>query len=262
MRRPRGTFVRLCAAALLAVIGSTAGIAPPAAADPNALWTIVHDQCVPHQLAAADPAPCAEVAPDHAVLRDLVGATQYLLIPTAQIAGIESPVLLQPGGPNYFAAAWRARTFVDQRAGRPVPRDWMSLAINSTDARSQNQLHIHVDCVRGDVRDAVTRHVGELGPGWTPFPEPLVGDPYLATVVPGADLDGTDPFLLLADGVPDARAAMGVYTLVVVGTQLADGAPAFVVLAGRDDPAAGDLAHGEDLQDHHACPPTAEQIGK
>ncbi|BBY26637.1 CDP-diacylglycerol diphosphatase [Mycolicibacterium sediminis] len=251
------------------VVGGSIGAAaagPPAAADPNALWTIVHDQCVPHQRDHADPSPCALVADDgpggHAVLKDLVGRTQYLLIPTARIAGIESPELLAPGAPNYFADAWRARTFVEQRAGVPLPRDWVSLAINSTFARSQNQLHIHVDCVRADVRDAVARHVDELGPGWSPFPDMLVGHRYEATTVAGDDLYGADPFVLLANGLPGARDDMGSRTLVVVGTQLSDGRPGFVVLADRADPVAGDLAEGEELQDHETCPPPAGQWRK
>ena len=133
-----------------------------AVADPNALWTIVNGQCVPDQRNNGDPAPCALVDLDggeprgYAVLKDLVGTTQYLLIPTERVPGIESPQILAVDAPNYFADAWRARSFVEQRAGRELPRDSLSLAINSADARSQDQLHIHVDCVRADVRQALT----------------------------------------------------------------------------------------------------------
>ena len=40
-------------------------LAPAAgfAADPSALWNIVHGKCVPHEQAAADPSPCAAVDP-------------------------------------------------------------------------------------------------------------------------------------------------------------------------------------------------------
>jgi CDP-diacylglycerol pyrophosphatase len=91
----------------------------------------------------------------YAVLKDLVGATQFLVIPTDRISGIESPTLLEPDATDYFAAAWRTRSFVDVRAGADIPRDWMSLVVNSALARTQNQLHIHVDCVRADVREAL-----------------------------------------------------------------------------------------------------------
>lgn len=251
--------VGLIAAALLVLALWTA---PPAPADPNALWTIVNGQCVPDERESGTPAPCAEVdlGQRSAVLKDLVGATQFLLIPTDRVTGIEDPAILAPGAPNYFSAAWRARTFVEQRAGVPIPRDWMSLAINSALARSQNQLHIHVDCVRADVRESLARNTSALGPGWAPFPERLVGDPYDAILVAGEDLDGTDPFRLLADGLPGARADMGARTLVAVGVHLPDGSPGFVVLAGRSDAAGG--GHGEDLQDHDVCPPPRGEWSK
>jgi CDP-diacylglycerol pyrophosphatase len=228
--------------------------------DPDALWKIVHGQCVPDDVRNHDPAPCADVElaagqpRGYAVLKDIVGATQYLLIPTAPIAGIESPELLQPGATNYFAAAWRSRTFVEQRAGRVLPRDWVSLAINSATGRTQNQLHIHIDCVREDVRQALSEHASELGASWAPFPVPLAGHRYSAVSVQGDDLDGLDPFTMLADGLAGARADMGSETLVVVGMGEggvgADGRPGFVILAGRADPAAGNLGTGEELQDH------------
>lgn len=109
-----------------------------------------------------DPAPCSRVDLSggedrgYAALKDIVGIGRTCLIPTARIAGIESPELLDPGTTNYFAAAWQARSFVEQQAGGTIARDWMSLAINSAVARTQNQLHIHVDCLRADVHDALS----------------------------------------------------------------------------------------------------------
>jgi CDP-diacylglycerol pyrophosphatase len=161
----------------MAVLAVAGGI-PAADGDPNALWTIVNGQCVPDERANGDPAPCALVDLDggeqqgYAVLKDLVGATQYLLIPTARIDGIESPQIIAADAPNYFADAWHARSFTEQRAGRALSRDWISLAINSADARTQDQLHIHIDCVRAEVRQALAAHVDDIGPTWAPFPVP------------------------------------------------------------------------------------------
>jgi CDP-diacylglycerol pyrophosphatase len=235
-----------------------------AAADPNALWTIVHDQCVPDEQLHDNPAPCSMVdlsggkdmgqQTGYGVLKDLVGATQFLLIPTARIDGVESRALLAPGAPNYFGDAWRARTFVDERAGWTLPRDWASLAINSAQGRSQNQLHIHIDCVRADVRAALSDHAAQIGPDWAPLPVPLAGHPYQAMAVSGADLDVVNPFVALADGIAGARDTMGNRTLVVVGTAGPDGQPGFVILTDQVDPATGDFAAGEELQDHAGCP--------
>jgi CDP-diacylglycerol pyrophosphatase len=239
------------AAALVVLLGFFG--AGAARADPNALWDIVNDRCVPDQQQHGDPAPCALVDGDSAVLKDLVGDRQFLLIPTARVTGIESPELLAPDAPNYFADAWRARSFVDERAGFTLPRDWVSLAINSEDARTQDQLHIHVDCVRADVAEALAVHADAVGPAWAPFPVPLVGDEYSAIAVEGEDID-VNPFQLLADGIAGAREDMGRQTLVVVGAYLPGGRPGFVILADHVDVALGDTAGGEALQDHAACP--------
>ena len=254
------------AASLLVLLGSAA-CTPAAAADPNALWNIVNGQCVPDQRNNDDPAPCALVDLDggeshgYAVLKDLVGATQFLLIPTERIGGIESPDILAPDAPNYFADAWRARSFVEQRAGRAIPRDWMSLAINSADARTQDQFHIHIDCVRADVRQTLTAHAADIGPTWVPFPVSLVGQTYRAMTVWDDELDVVNPFRLLADGLPTGE-SMGTQSLVAVGVTGADGRPGFVLLASRGDAASPGSGHGEDLQDHVACPPSDEAIGK
>src|SRR4051812_4151564 len=179
-------------------------LAPATArADPDALWKIVHDQCVVDIHEHHDPAPCSRVdlsggeGGGYAVLKDMVGGRQYLVIPTARIAGIESPELLNPHATNYFGAAWQARSFVEQQAGGTIPRDWMSLAVNSAVARSQNQLHIHVDCLRADVHDALRSAAGAIGPAWAPLPVPLTGHTYWAIAVDGTDL-AADPFRLLA----------------------------------------------------------------
>jgi CDP-diacylglycerol pyrophosphatase len=249
----------LLAAAVMLVLAAASGGADTAralAVDPNALWKIVHDNCVPNQMQHANPAPCALVdldgGPDkgYAILKDLQGATQYLLIPTARVSGIESPELLAPDAPNYFAAAWKARSFVDAAARRTLPRDDLSLAINSVHARTQDQLHIHIDCVRVSVREALHRHLGSIGDAWAPFVARLRGHHYRAIRVFGDGLDGFDPFKSLADGVPGAKSAMGEQTLVVIGADFPGGRPGFVILNDHVDPAARDNAGGEELQDH------------
>jgi CDP-diacylglycerol pyrophosphatase len=55
---------------------------------------------------------------------------------------------------------------------------------------------------------------------------------------------------------------MGDETLVVVGTVDSHGRPGFVILANEADAATGDVASGEELQDHESCPPRALVNGK
>ncbi len=224
-----------------------------AATDPDILWKIVHNRCVVDQTKFGHPAPCAvvDLAAGYAILKDIVGATQYLLIPTTRITGIESPAVLDAATPNYFAQAWNETGLVDARLGKTLPRQDLSLAINALTGRTQDQLHIHIDCIRADVRDALARNAASVGRAWAPFPEPLAGAAWRAIRIDGATLSA-NPFMLLAAGVPGARSAMGLHTLVLAGETFAGGQPGFILLDNHADPAAGDMGNGEALQDH-AC---------
>jgi CDP-diacylglycerol pyrophosphatase len=240
--------------AALAVIGATLPIVfLGAATDPDILWKIVHGRCAVDEAKFGHPAPCTvvDLGRGFAILKDIVGETQYLLIPTTRITGIESPAVLAPATPNFFAEAWSETDLVDARLGRTLPRQDLSLAINAVTGRTQDQLHIHIDCIRADVRAALDRHRASVGPHWARFPEPLAGESYRAIRIEGAEL-GADPFTLLADGEPGARAEMGAHTLVLVGETFAGGRPGFVLLDNHADPAGGDMGNGEALQDH-AC---------
>jgi CDP-diacylglycerol pyrophosphatase len=223
-------------------------------ADPHKLWEIVHDECVPSKLRTGGPGHCAAVnmrngvKRGYALLKDIVGPAQYLLIPTSRMTGIESPAVLAPNAPNYFSEAWRHRWLVERRLHRTLPREDVSLAINSSIGRSQDQLHIHIDCVRPDVRNSLRRQRAAIGPRWRPVATRLVGHRYMGMRVVGSSL-GANPFKLLASRMPDARARMGSYSLVVVGEQFAPRRSGFVILAGRADSAGGG-ASGEELQDH------------
>jgi CDP-diacylglycerol pyrophosphatase len=238
------------AAALAALF--TALALPACAADPDALWNIVSGQCVPGQQAKHDPAPCLSVdlAGGFAVLKDQSGATQVLVIPTTRVTGIENPALLAPASPNYWADAWTARHDVETLAHREIPREDLALAVNSVYGRSQDQLHIHVDCIRPDVRDALNSALDRIGPKWAPLDVSLAGHRYRAMRIAGEELGEQDPFKLLAAGDAMARAEMAVETLVLAGAVFEDGSPGFILLSDRADPSTRDPAAGESLMDH------------
>ena len=242
----KGLLISTIISLVLAVISCTYG------ENPDALWMLVSTRCVPNQLQNGDPKPCASVDLNggYVILKDRRGLTQYLLIPTVRVSGIESAYLLT-GAPNYFADAWRERGYVERAARRALPRSAISLAINSAEGRSQNQLHIHIDCIRADVQEVLGRELSMIAGDWAPLPEPLIaGHHYRAKRVLADTLDGTNPFILLADGVPGARAAMGQQSLVVVGAEFASGRPGFIILNSEVDPSNGDNGSGEELQDH------------
>lgn len=219
------------------------------------LWRVVHDVCVPDQQVFSSPAPCAEVdlGAGHVILKDPdpFAPTHFLLVPTARITGIEDPALLSPRAPNYWAQAWQARRYVDQRAGRVLGRDELSLAVNSAYWRTQDQLHIHIDCIKPAVRAALRAGASTIGPNWAPFPVPLEGERYLARRIEGSDLAGTDPFRLMA-ALPEFQVAPREESLVVTGETGADGQPGFILLAARTWPGYGNK-WGEQLQDHRCA---------
>jgi CDP-diacylglycerol pyrophosphatase len=245
---------RWLVAASWLLIGLWSHDAAAQASNPNVLWEIVHGQCVPDEQQHRDPKPCAIVnlAGGFAVLKDIKGAMQFLLIPTKQIGGIESPALLALFAANYFADAWQARDLVEKALGHAMPPDMLSLAINSASGRTQNQLHIHIDCIRADVRETLLSERPNIGWSWTVLKTPLAGHQYRARRVTGPTLFGHNPFKLLAWGVPGARADMGQHTLVVVGMLFGGRVPGFIILDDRADLAHGDWGSGEELQDH-AC---------
>ncbi len=240
--------------AVAAALIATASIVATRAADREALWKIVHDQCAPDEKDNGSPAPCEAVdlsageEKGVAILKDRVGVAQLLAIPTRRIEGIESPDILADGAPNYWRAAWAARGDMEKRLGRPLPREAIGMAINSSVGRSQDQLHIHVDCVAPATSSALAAHLGELTTEWRPLPFDLAGRRYVARRLESADLADVDPFRLLADGA-GARDHMAIETLAVIGARFGD-QDGFVLLADRADPSSGDLAHGEDLLDH------------
>ena len=240
----------LLGAFALALVGPSAA----RAADPEALWKIVHGHCVPVAQSGngGKPAPCEVVNlyGHYVVLKDIVGATQYLVLPTDRIEGIEDPALLAPGARNYWADAWQARRFVADGAGKPIPRQDISVAVNSQKGRSQNQLHFHVDCVRADVRDVLAAQEATIGPDWRPLGVPLAGHDYLVMRLVAPQLGDLDPFKLLAEKLPAAAADMGDRTLVLVGAHFRDGADGFYLLTDHADLAKRDRASGEELQDH------------
>jgi CDP-diacylglycerol pyrophosphatase len=203
----------------------------------DALRQIVQNQCVVHWQQRHDPAPCERIfLPDadsldfgYAVLADRKGAAHYLLIPTRTMAGIDGSELLDPDLPNYFAEAWNARDVITKFVGHPVPRSAIGLAINNAHSRSQNQFHIHMECLRPDVYATLQRAAATAGDVWSPLI--IDGSTYQAMRIMGDGLDGANLFELLAGLKPDVRHHMGDYTLVVAGMQFPSG-PGFIVLTG------------------------------
>lgn len=221
---------RLRRALLLSLLAL--GVGAPAGAnlaEPlSVLWPIVQ-YCMAPQHDAGEPA-CflTDRAHGYALLKDIRGPTQVLLVATDRRWGIEDPRVQAPDAPNYFAAAWAARRCVSRLAGREIPDGEISLAINSIRGRSDGQLHIHIDRIRPEVE-------AKLAPGMSELM--YSGHRYAVR-----HIDRLGGMNLFAEEAARAEGAIGEETIVVAG----DPRGGFFVLT---DHAGG--SSGEELQVAH-----------
>lgn len=233
---------------ILIVLGATGGWIWFRSGNPDALRQIVTRQCIPNAQQTSSPAPCEEVSLKHGyvVFKDRNGPLQYLLMPAYRINGTESPLLLDPHTPNFFWQAWQAREYMSRRHGSSVPDSVVSLTINAKSGRSQNHFHIHISCLRPDVRAQLDKTLSAIGNHWQPLPGGLGGHDYLARRVTENELIQRSPFLILAQEVAPARDHMGRFALAMA--QQSDGS--FVLLATERNLLLLNRASAEEIQDH------------
>lgn len=214
----------------------------------DALRQIVFEQCLPNAREHNSPAPCEQVnfQGGYVLMKDRNGPVQHLLMPTYRINGTESPLLTQARTPNFFWQAWQSREVMSEKRGSAVPDNAISLAINSRIGRTQNHFHIHISCLRPDVRKQLNDDAALISSQWLELPGGLRGHAYLARRVTEAELVQRSPFVMLAEEVPEARTHMGRYGLAMVPQ--ADGT--FVLLATERNLLAFNLASAEEIQDH------------
>jgi CDP-diacylglycerol pyrophosphatase len=230
------------------------------ARNPNALWQIVSEQCVPKAQRGADHNPCARVDlnGEYAILKDRNGVGQYLVIPTRRIEGIESPELVEGGAHNYWRDAWEGRIYVEQALKSELSPQDIGLAVNSASGRSQDQLHIHIDCMRPDVVAALRAGRDAITERWSEFPALLLGHQYRTLLISDAALRDTDPFRILHGYLPQGE-TMADQSLLLTGTILADGNPGFILLNTHVGP--GGRASAEELLDHSCSLASSNHAG-
>ncbi|SEJ03414.1 CDP-diacylglycerol diphosphatase [Paraburkholderia diazotrophica] len=237
---------RLRHLAALAVALCTSGCAIIAAADPNALWSIVNRQCVPVARATGGPGFCTSVdlSKRYAILKDINGNTQYLLIPTDRVMGIESPSVLDIHAPEYWADAWNARQYVGSRIGLTFPPNQLGLEINSKYRRTQQQLHIHMDCMQdGIIKNLAHYRTAEPGKWhWTT----LDGNRYRVMRILSLTGD-SDPFRIVARDRQGSD-AMAQQTILVTGAGPSESDGWLVVNSGLELDDGSGTAEG--LLDH------------
>ncbi|MFO1146996.1 MAG: CDP-diacylglycerol diphosphatase [Alsobacter sp.] len=92
-----------------------------------------------------------------------------IAVPFGEIDGLEIPDFAGQTAADAVSIAWNARDVLS--AGGKTPRwDEAGLAINSFAKRTQDRLHLHIDCLDRSVRSFIADHPGEVGEGWEPYP--------------------------------------------------------------------------------------------
>lgn len=245
-------------AAATVVLVSITGYAVAQSADRGLLWKVVQ-ACVLNARITGASFPCLDVNiakgadTGYAVVRAPLETTHIVLVPTARVEGVEHAGLQDAGAENYFADAWQARHFVAERAPKPLHRDDIGLALNSRPGRSQDQLHIHVDCMQTSARDALKAHASEIHTGvWSRLSFDIHGDRYSALKMKSADLRDINIFKLVTDGLHVADADRFKVTIVVAGASFDKGEDGFYLLALVAKNPRSNQGHGEFLLDH-AC---------
>ena len=198
------------------------------AGDRNRLWPVVRTCASAYRMMGVA-FPCLKVDlpggvldKGYAVLRPLK-SDDLILSPTHQSPGVEDPFLQSPEAPNYFAAAWAARSFLKGPDGNPPRREEVALIVNSEGSRSQDQLHIHIGCLRPDAR----RYLDEAALrmplyDWTRVGPVLPGQVYFGVRVKESDFEQLNPFRIAAHGFVGAAENPGRLMVMVVGARVRD----------------------------------------
>jgi CDP-diacylglycerol pyrophosphatase len=199
------------------------------------LWQVVR-ACVADFKLTGKPFPCLEVdisrreAFGNVVLRPPL-MDDTVLVPTRRIKGIDDPFLQSPEAPNYFDAAWRARTFLENADGQAPERDAIALFVNSAIVRTQDQLHIHVGCLLPYARATLAAAAPKVPMGeWAQIGPVVPHTMFWAYRIPGTDLANVNPFRLAAEAIGGKTKDPGDLTVVVVGVRV-DGDDQFLILA-------------------------------
>jgi CDP-diacylglycerol pyrophosphatase len=210
-----------------AVTGATAFATLAIGLDRSALWQVVRACVADYQLTGA-PFPCLEVnlsggeERGNVVLRPPL-LRDLILAPTREIIGVEDPSLLSPDVPNYFDAAWRARGYLKGADGRAPERDEIALVANSANVRVQDQLHIHIGCLRPYARRVLESLAPKVPIGkWVRIGAVTFHSVFWATRVEGDDLSEVEPFRLAVAALADKIKDRSELTIVTTGARVED----------------------------------------
>ena len=217
------------------VLAVTANAIPAIGLDRLALWRVVR-ACVADFKLTGAPLPCLEVdlsggeERGHVVLRP-PRLNDLIVTPTRKVVGIEDPLLRSAEAPNYFNAAWRARSFLSGADGRAREHDEVALVVNSAAVRTQDQLHIHVGCLKTPARRMLAAAAPKVPIGkWVQIGAVVPHTVFWGMRITGTDLSDIEPFRLAAAALAGEVIPPRNLTIAAAGVRV-EGEDQFLILA-------------------------------
>lgn len=212
----------------------------------NSLWKNVQERC----LVPATPMHADCVIVDRArgfvLYKDAIGASHYLVIPDQPVSGVEDPRVWRDPQRNAWAFGWQARDVVGRAIGRTLPDTLLGLAINARASRSQDQLHIHVDCISERARDFLAS--SQIDMRWRDAR--FDGKPVRTRLIPATDaILPADPFAVVAQDVADTGGNLADRGVFLAYIAPPGGTAGFVVVDQPVDAASGSKGHASDFLD-------------
>ena len=211
----------------------------------DSLWKNVQERCLTPATPTHSDCVIVDRQRGFVLYKDMIGASHYLVIPVRPVSGVDDARVWSDREHNAWAFGWAARDTVGKAIGRALPDTLLGLAINARAARSQDQLHIHLDCISESARDFLANSAFDRQ--WRSLT--FRGKPVRVRLIPSDDpVLAVDPFDVVREdlGVDGKIADRGVFLGYVRPLQ---GQAGFVVVDEPVDKAGGANGHASDFLD-------------
>lgn len=182
---------------------------------PDTLWALA--QCCESSLTSDVGCRVHDQKNGYVIIKDNSARKprSYMIIPTSRVTGIEDGLVDRPPVVDFWQYGWaQSRTWPGYSAADT------GMAINSEQGRTQNQLHIHISCVRPDVKKALDQAAIGFFPA-RPVTLRLPPHDNLYRALKVTRLDGEQSPFLVFQSDPKVKETMGEQSIAVVGSGIA-----------------------------------------
>lgn len=187
-------------------------------ADREALWSVVGTLCLPASYVGLS-FPCTRLRRDkgYAVLRSPArNGSSFIITPLVPVPGVESVGDAPESVRKLWLSAWEERHLLEEAANRKLNWSDVVLAVNSKATRSQDQLHIHIGCIDGALRDFLAAEPPSAEKNWQVARPAAMNVGFFVRLLPAEAMKG-DLFKMVFDEIPGARPQAERQTIAVAG---------------------------------------------